>query len=173
MLLFAKTSLSLCLLTETARGRFDSPAFISHSTSASITSSLLQPRGRCNRPITSLFYVQEPIPTGESAKEDSEKSVDINAKHESQDNEMWMRATRTLGSLFLHEENARDTHEGNKTSPFPFHESTLSSYLLNLKKQEEENREKSVESKQTIKKETEISVRPISSGFRIDQVHRL
>jgi hypothetical protein len=95
-----------------------------------------------------------------------------------QDSEVWMTATRTLGSLFLHQEDAkRDHNVTNETAydgstSFPFHESTLSAYLLNLKRQEEVNREKSLsqqiaEEPKPGKKE---SLREHSTDFQIDQV---
>ena len=99
---------------------------------------------------SALFYVQEPIPTGETEVDDGNKnnieSTDETKQPEAESQDkVWMQATRTLGSLFLHQEDAARGHE-NKTNgysePFPFHESTLSSYLLNLKRQEEVNREK-------------------------------
>lgn len=92
-----------------------------------------------------------------------------------------MQATRTLGSLFLHQQDAAahnnstvNTSIGEKMEGIPFHESALSSYLLNLKREEEVNREKSHdgnERKMEDEKEENDGEMKINAGFVIDPVN--
>jgi hypothetical protein len=162
--------LSLLLLADTTNSRLDSPAFVNYRA--------VYPAKHPNRQQpTSLFYVQEPIPKKESTEsEGTEKAVDTNTKSgdSTEGNEVWMQATRTLGSLFLHQEDASRDRQLDKTvddtSPFPFHESTLSAYLLNLKRQEEVNREKSSQMIEQQENKEENEVGRLSNEFQIDQV---
>lgn len=72
----------------------------------------------------------------------------------------WQSATRTLGSLFLRQEDAdRDKNvdvfgrplavgqkiEDSDASPFYLHENSFAKYLMDLKFQEEQNRERAAE----------------------------
>ena len=74
----------------------------------------------------------------------------------------WLSATRTLGSLFLRQEDEdRDKNVdvfgralvGNDTEVEGglLHENSIANYLMNLKKQEEDNRERSAEHRQSKK----------------------
>jgi len=160
-------SLILLLLAKTTYGRLETSTFV--------IQTRFTPRKGQYRSNSVLFYVQESIPRNESIKSSNSKVDHVETKPD-QDNEMWMQATRTLGSLFLHQEDAvRNTHDGNKTNvdesaPFPFHESTLSAYLLNLKRQEEDNREKSSRKAQTKTNAEKRETRQLSNEFQVDQV---
>ena len=80
----------------------------------------------------------------------------------------WLSATRTLGSLFLRQEDEdRDKNVdvfgralvGNETDDVEgglLHENSIANYLMNLKKQEEDNRERSAEHRQS-KKSKDVS----------------
>lgn len=165
----------LFLLVHVAYSRLDPQAafaLISHHTRVFPTKYYSLFKIRHSK--SALFYVQETISTGET--ESGDDNSETRPEAESQD-KAWMQATRTLGSLFLHQEDAARGYE-NKTDvgvdsePFPFHESSLSSYLLNLKRQEEVNREKSSELlKEKNRKERNISTsgKPLTD-FHIDQV---
>lgn len=101
----------------------------------------------------------------------------------------WLSATRTLGSLFLRQEDAdRDRnidvfgrpmaeHEKESvdaSSPlFSLHENSFAKYLMDLKFQEEENRERAAEhhsTKSTDAWRDNIGAQKVSSGIEIDQV---
>lgn len=162
-----------------ATGRLDTPAFAIHQQNRHAKSTF-------DRPLTksALFYRNELIPKNEDESPSERREVPIEESNvetkvdEPQENEMWMSATRTLGSLFLHQEDARrDNNTTTNTTgsvSFPFHESTLSSYLLNLKRQEEDNREKA--EKREAKKEKKVEKKgekgKISTEFQIDQVRK-
>lgn len=125
----------------------------------------------------SLFYTTESIeqtselPT--SPEEDDTASITDESTIE--DNKDWISATRTLGSLFLRQEDAnRDPAEtaNNRAeiefTSFPFQENSMTSYLLKLKRQEEDNREKN-KGKNLLEKDGMVG--PTRSNvFRIDQV---
>ena len=80
----------------------------------------------------------------------------------------WLSATRTLGSLFLRQEDEdREKNVdvfgralvGNETDDVEgglLHENSIANYLMNLKKQEEDNRERSAEHRQS-KKSKDVS----------------
>ncbi|EED90234.1 predicted protein [Thalassiosira pseudonana CCMP1335] len=124
----------------------------------------------------SLFYTTESIeqtselPT--SPEEDDTASITEESTIE--DNKDWISATRTLGSLFLRQEDAnRDPAEtaNNRAeiefTSFPFQENSMTSYLLKLKRQEEDNREKN-KGKKLLEKDRMVG--PTRSNvFRIDQ----
>eukprot|EP01082_Thalassiosira_pseudonana_P008259 g7413.t1.1.5e17418a g7413 g7413.t1 contig24:559816-562994(+) len=124
----------------------------------------------------SLFYTTESIeqtselPT--SPEEDDTASITEESTIE--DNKDWISATRTLGSLFLRQEDAnRDPAEtaNNRAefefTSFPFQENSMTSYLLKLKRQEEDNREKN-KGKKLLEKDGMVG--PTRSNvFRIDQ----
>ena len=81
----------------------------------------------------------------------------------------WLSATRTLGSLFLRQEDEdRDKNVdvfgralvGNETDDVEgglLHENSIANYLMNLKKQEEDNRERSAEHRHQSKKSKDAS----------------
>lgn len=170
--------LSAFLVVQTACARLDSPAFLSRHR-VHPANPIHRTSSFDGRRSTRLFYVQEPIPKKEPIDENAYEAAPIDGSNTqpTQDNEVWMQASRTLGSLFLHQQDAvRDAanytsaNEGESVG-FPFHESTLSSYLLNLKRQEEVNREKSHENKLVEKMEADSEeVVVLNTEFQIDQV---
>ena len=167
------------LLLQSARARLHS-AFI-HPT-YSINSHVNQPslHKLTYSSSTRLFYVQEPLKNTEASDESTSSTPNEEEETpttESKD-EVWMQATRTLGSLFLHQEDATrnvttsttSNDDGDGGGVFPFHESTLSSYLLNLKRQEEVNREKSKDVRVEDDNADSGEVERLSTEFQIDQV---
>ncbi|KAL7518065.1 hypothetical protein ACHAWX_002922 [Stephanocyclus meneghinianus] len=168
---------SLCLISvfaQTAGCRLDLSAFAIQQPRTFRVENVVSRQ----LPNSALFYRNEP-----RTKKDPPlvESDDIEEKIETeepiQDNEVWMTATRTLGSLFLHQEDAKRDHSvSNETAydgsaSFPFHESTLSAYLLNLKRQEEVNREKSSTQQKADepKPGKREPLKELSTGFQIDQ----
>ena len=102
----------------------------------------------------------------------------------------WLSATRTLGSLFLRQEDAdrdrnidvfgrplvhHETESNDDTSsPFSLHENSFAKYLMDLKFQEEQNRERAATEQHGIKSDDawrdNLSAQKVSSGIEIDQV---
>eukprot|EP00804_Cyclotella_cryptica_P010208 CCRYP_013828-RA/>CCRYP_013828-RA protein AED:0.12 eAED:0.12 QI:366/1/1/1/1/1/12/339/913 len=165
-----------CILVfaQTAGCRLHLPAFVIHHPQTFRVENAM-PR---QLPTSALFYRSEPSPKkAPTPVERDDIEVKIETDEPIQDNEVWMTATRTLGSLFLHQEDAtRDHNVSNETAndgsaSFPFHESTLSAYLLNLKRQEEVNREKSSNQTKTEERKPEKKElsRGLSTDFQIDQ----
>jgi hypothetical protein len=122
----------------------------------------------------------ETITADEYGRGSGDDSVEDNA---------WLSATRTLGSLFLRQEDAdRDRnvdvfgrpmveHETESfdasSSPFSLHENSFAKYLMDLKFQEEENRERAAEHHSTKSIDAwrdNLGAQKLSLGIEIDQV---
>ncbi len=120
------------------------------------------------------------INTGDDIGGSDDDTVEDNA---------WLSATRTLGSLFLRQEDAdrdsnvdvfgrplveHETEANDASSPlFSLHEKSLAKYLMDLKFQEEQNRERAAEQHSTKPNDTwrdKSSTHKASSGIEIDQV---
>jgi hypothetical protein len=174
-----KTNISLLLLqTSSAHPSFNT-AFLNRHTIHTTPSSVVTSKTR-------LFYVQDPIP------ENNDEPPSSTTTPTEEKDQLWMSATRTLGSLFLHQQDASSASVGsnqynnanadnNTTSTGEaFHESVFSSYLLNLKREEEVNREKTSrdndDDKKLKKKKKDVEksdgdLKEITVDFVIDQVN--
>jgi hypothetical protein len=174
-----KTNISLLLLqTSSAHPSFNA-AFLNQHIIRTAPSSIASTKTR-------LFYVQDSIPENNNEPPSTSSSSTTTTPEEEKD-QVWMSATRTLGSLFLHQQDAAlDVNQENNinslvdnnttTKGETFHESVFSSYLLNLKREEEVNREKSShdDEKKRRKKDVEKSegkLKEITVDFVIDQVN--
>ena len=145
------------------------------------------------KPIQSiLFSTTEPVETKEvsnSSPEDVDEVPDINAivgeNNIVEDNKDWISATRTLGSLFLHQDDAhRAVSNDSKNNGESSSEeadgdissslgNSLTSFLLKMKQQEEVNREKYKKSRDVNDGGTskdKSTKQDLSTVFQIDQV---
>jgi hypothetical protein len=116
---------------------------------------------------------------------------DDNGESDAVEDNAWLSATRTLGSLFLRQEDAdrdrnvdvfgrplvgHETEANDASSPlFSLHEKSLAKYLMDLKFQEELNRERASEQHSTKLNDVwrdKSSTYKVESGVEIDQVRR-